>query len=351
MSATFRLSLAALFIVLGLSMRPSSAALVARYSFDNSTAADLSGNNNDGVVGSNVFFTADAPFRSGLAAGTLSTSPANATRVISVPTSSSLESIDDNLTLSFWMKATTGTNANWVRIFQHGTEGNPSRTWLVDRNADTADVNVRVDTNLGTGGVFNQNIAVGGTPAFDGAWHHVFYRLNNGSYAEYVDGLLSTSGSYTPGDGLYNTNALYIFGGNNYGQYVGLLDDIAIWNDAKGPSWAATIAGLADWYGTSLNDPGLGDVASLSTLGQMAVAGDKSWIYTNLFPAARTGGALAAGRHYLGVNDVPYIIFQSDGKGGWLGVQQVPEPGTLVLLGLSVLGLTLGRFRLRKAWA
>jgi len=332
-------------------VEPAWAGLIARYNFDDSTATDQSPDGNNGVVGSNLFFTSDTPLGGGLAAG----SPSNPgggdpTRVIRVPTSASLESIDDQLSVSFWMKANTASNNNWVRIFQHGTEGNPSRTWLIDRYSDTADVNVRVDTNAGPGGVFNQNIAVGGIPTFDGDWHHVLYTLDSGRYWEYVDGRLSTSGTYAHGDGLYNTLPLYIFGRNNDGEYVGLLDDIAVWSDAKGSAWPATIAALADWYGTSLDDPGVGEVASLDTLGDEASAGGSLWMYVNDFPAAMDGNPLFAGRHYFGVDSAPYIIFQSDGQGGWLGVQRVPEPASLWLLapgGAAALWLLRRRLRRR----
>ena len=309
---------------------PARAALIAQYNFDDSTATDQSTNGNDGTVGSAVFFTADSPFSTGLAGGT--GTGGGSTRVVTVPTSLSLESIDDQLSFSFWMKATTDDNNNWVRIFQHGTEGNPSRTWLINRYSSTADVGFRVDTNADPSGVHNQNRAVGGTPTFDGTWHQVFYVLDNGDYWEYVDGLLSTSGTYAHGDGLYNTRPLYVFGRNGYGEYVGLLDDIAVWSDAKGPSWPATITALADWYGTSLDDAGMGDVASLDTLGEMAAGGGSTWVYTDSFAAALDGAPLAAGMHYIGVDSVRYIVFQSDGQGGWLGVQRVPEPATLWLL-------------------
>jgi hypothetical protein len=193
---------------------------------------------------------------------------------------------------------------------------------------------------MGTGGKFNQNIAVGGTPPFDGTWHNVFYTLDNGSYWEYVDGLPSTAGTYKHGDGLYNTRPLYIFGRNGAGNYVGQLDDIAVWSDAKGPSWAATVGAMADWYAISLDDPGIEEVASLDVLGEMAaVDGTNWWKYTNDFPGAKDGTTLVPGLHYTGVDDVRYVIFQSDGQGGWLGVAKVPEPASLVLFGLGALGL------------
>ncbi|HPP52165.1 MAG TPA: PEP-CTERM sorting domain-containing protein [Thermoguttaceae bacterium] len=327
-------------VAAGLLVSTADAGLVLRYNFDDSTATDLSGNSNHGTVGINIFFTTDTPFGSGLAPGTSSNpSGGDPTRVIAVPTSATLEAIDDHLSISFWMKSNASDNNNWVRIFQHGTEGNDDRTWLVNRYSNTSDVNVRVDTVAGAGGQYNQNIAMGGTAAFDGQWHHVFYTLSNGQYWEYVDGKLSTSGTYKHGDGLSNTRPLYIFGQNNDGEYVGLLDDIAIWDDPKGPAWPATIAALADWFGVSLNDPGVAAVASLNILGATAEAGPRAWMYTNQFAPPMGGGSLSAGMHYIGTDTVRYIIFQSDGAGGWLGVRDLPEPSTwaLALAGLAAL--------------
>ncbi len=326
--------------VLGLIGIQADAAMVLRYNFDTSTATDLSGNSNNGTVGTNILFTTDTPFATGLAAGT-SSNPGggDSTRVIAVPTSATLEAINDSLSISIWMKAKASDNNNWVRIFQHGTEAEGARTWLVNRYGSTSDVNVRVDTVATSGGQFNQNIAVGGTPTFDDQWHHVFYTLSNGSYWEYIDGKLSTYGTYKHGDGLSNTRDLYIFGRNNDGEYVGLLDDIAIWDDAKGPSWPATIAALADWFGVSLNDPGVTAVALLDTLGELAQAGPRAWMYTNQFAPPMGGGSLSAGMHYIGTDTVRYIIFQSDGAGGWLGVRDLPEPSTFALALGGLLGL------------
>jgi len=218
--------------------------MIGYYSFDGSNANDLSGNLNHGTVGSNLFFTADVAFGSGLAAGSPN-NPGNGdpTRVINVPTSPSLESIDDQLTVSFWMKATTANNNNWVRIFQHGTEANGARTWLVDRDGGTNTTNVRVDT-VGAGGGFNQNIARGGPNTFNDTWHHVLYTLDTGSWAKYVD-KARTTGTYNDGDGLYNTRYLNIFGRNNDGEYVGLLDDIGIWNSRLSAAEAYAIYNLA----------------------------------------------------------------------------------------------------------
>jgi hypothetical protein len=224
--AIVALCVMAVFALAGLQ---AEAGLIANYNFNASNATDLSGNSNNGIVGSNVAFSTDTHTGTGLAMQTLAK---GSTYVVTVPTSPSLESINDSLTIGFWMKGRPWTDSSdtWIRIFQHGTEGNPSRTWLVDRYGTSNGSNVRVDTNAGPGGVFNQNIAVGGTDVFDSTWHHVAFVLDKGSWAKYVDGVSVLSGTYAPGDGLYNTQPLYISGQFGNGDYVGLLDDIAIYN-------------------------------------------------------------------------------------------------------------------------
>jgi hypothetical protein len=134
-SKALGIALAAL-LMLGLLAGPADAVLVARYNFDDSTATDQSTNSNDGSLGSEIFFTSDTPFASGQAGG----GTRNANSVITVPTSTSLESIDDELTLSFWMKADIGDQQNWGRIFRHATGGSGDDGWIVNRNSGNNDV-------------------------------------------------------------------------------------------------------------------------------------------------------------------------------------------------------------------
>lgn len=168
------------------------------------------------------------------------------------------------------------------------------------------------------------------------------YTLNNDAFAEYVDGLLANSGSYDHGTGFSNTQPFTMFGRND-GEYDGLLDDVALWSDAKGQAWPATIAGLAGFYGFGLDIPGVTDVAMLSVIGDKATAGGTEWTYTDAFPAADDASPLVAGKHYVGVDGLRYIIFEDDGEGGFLGVQFTPEPGTLTLLGVGLAALARRR--------
>ncbi|MFW6164383.1 MAG: LamG domain-containing protein [Planctomycetota bacterium] len=220
-----------LALALALAAASAQAGVVAYYSFDDETATDLSPNGNHGVEGSGVVYSPDTPFGTGLS---FETPAQGSAHVITVPTSDSLEAIDDQFTLSFWMRARLADQGNWVRIFQHGTEANGDQTWLVDRFSSTDRTNMRVDTVDDPGppfvdGQFNQNIATGGPTTFDDQWHHLAYVIDNGSFKKFVDGAV-TSGSYKHGAGLANTRPLYMGGRNGTAQYVGLLDEVALYD-------------------------------------------------------------------------------------------------------------------------
>lgn len=217
----------AAFLVLAVQV-PAGAALIGHWAFDGN-ANDSSAKANHGTAGGSITYQADTPaVLGGQSARSNGTGGAN---VVTVPTSPSMESINDGFTISYWMKAATGDNGNWVRIFQHGTEGNPSQTWLVDRYTSSNRVNVRVDT-MGAGGQHNQNIATGGGNVFDSTWHHVVFTVESGNWVKYEDGNQVQAGTYKHGQGLSNTRPLYIFGRNGGGQYVGFLDEVALYDKA-----------------------------------------------------------------------------------------------------------------------
>lgn len=308
------------------------AALIAHYSFDADNAADLSGNANTGTVGASVAFSTDTPLGSGKAMETTATGSAY---VVTVPTSTSLESIDHQLTFSFWMKAGTAGQNNWFRVFQHANEGNGTQGWLINRYSSSTETNIRVDTT-GAGGQFNQNLAEGvNTGTLDGQWHHMVYTLNNGTWEEYADGARA-SGSYSHGSGFSNTRPLYIAGRNNTAEYIGLLDDVAVWNERLSQGQSRSIYTVSQNLGLDY------DIADMSDLWDIHAGGPggsglvdgTAWEYTTALPGSTTlGDAYTQG-------PTMYVVL-----GNGSGVASVPEPSTMLLAALGLLGLCCIRRR------
>ncbi len=250
---------------------------VGYWSFNDDTAQDASGNDNHGIPGGSLVFQDDTPVGIGSARSLRSQPGGGAANVLTVPTSESLEAINDAFTLGFWMKADLGDNGDWVRLFQHGTEDNPSRSWMVNRNGGNNDVNVRVDTM--NGGNHNQNIAVGGPAVFDGDWHHLVFTVDSGAWRKYVDGIQVGAGGYNHGDGLTNTRDLYMFGKNGVGQYVGALDevhlfDVALSGEAVQKLFTNTHIGPLVMTSTDVR---------ATTDGSLSVVTDKHASFGNLF--------------------------------------------------------------------
>ncbi|MAS94337.1 MAG: hypothetical protein CMO55_14155 [Verrucomicrobiales bacterium] len=223
--------------------------LQAHYNFDSGDATDSTDNNNDGAVtGGTVSFTEDTASALG---GGQSASTAQS-GYISVASSSSLEDVNDQMTVSFWLKAEATDNPDWVRIIRKGDEANNgTATWMVNRDSNTDSVGMRTDT-FGTGGAFNQNrhrnvdengVATLDDDLLDGNWHLVTYVIDGTSTKEFIDGQLNSTKTVPIGDGLSNTADLRILGRGSGSQAInGSMDDVAIWNR---PLTDAEVAQLA----------------------------------------------------------------------------------------------------------
>ena len=238
---------ALLALAIGAGTGTAEAALVGYWDFDAADAADLSGNSNDGVVGTAVTFTSQTPFGVGQAVQSTLTGAS----IITVADSPTLQSLSDQLTISFWMKADSAANNNWFRLFRKGTEAQYQQSWMVNRNSSTSTMNVRVDTNQDPSTLypgFNQNIAYAdGTTILDDQWHHLVFIMDNGQWRKYVDGAPQGSGTYTHNHGFGNDRPLQMLTGN----YAGLLDDVAVWSEPLSTSQVQSI----NTGGSPLNTP------------------------------------------------------------------------------------------------
>lgn len=204
--------------------------LQALYTFDGGDASDATANSNhsSGVVGTGISYVADTRSGDGMAVS------GSGTGYIVVPHSQSLNEIDDQLTVAFWIKAEAGENNDWFRLMRKGdASNNDSPTWIINRNDSTGELLFRTDTVVADGGAHNQNRHHNtGENILDGAWHHVTYVLDSGSTKEYIDGVLNSTTTYVHGSGLGNTNDLQLLGRSSSDAIDGLMDDIGIWSRA-----------------------------------------------------------------------------------------------------------------------
>ena len=109
---------------------------------------------------------------------------------------------------------------------------------------------MRVDTNLNPSTLypgFNQNIAnTDTTTILDDQWHHLVFIMDNGQWRKYVDGAAKGSGTYTHNHGFANDRPLQMLTGN----YAGLLDDVAVWNE---PLTGLQVKAMAEGITNPLN--------------------------------------------------------------------------------------------------
>ena len=305
-----------------------SAELVAYYNFDSSDATDQTANGNHGAVGANISFTGTTPFGGGQAL--VAPGASGATDIVAVPNAPSLEGITHQLTLSLWLHADAAQNVDWFRFMRKGDEGNPGKSWMLNRNSNTQDVNMRIDTNDGAAGQFNQNVGGDSDAVLDGQWHHLIYTVNNGAWAEYLDGQASGSGTYVHGNGFSNTAPMLI-GGRGNPNMNGMMDDVAVFDHAISLGEARSVQQFAVESALAYD---LGKVNQLFELGlgQQALINGRTW--TGVDGLVGAEGSLEGVWNQFAIN-----------FGGGMGVASIPEPSSGVLLVLSL--LLLAR-RLRK---
>jgi len=113
--------------------------------------------------------------------------------------------------------------------------------------------------------------------------------------------------------------------------FQGDLDDIGVWDEALDPKKIALLNGLGRFSGVDLGSASIDNVLAVyNATSGTATAGSEIWGYkTGLgsTTVGATGGSVAGGD--------AYIVLDTSGN----GVQQIPEPATVALAAVGLLGL------------
>ncbi len=128
-----------------------------------------------------------------------------------------------NISISAWMKTNLGNvpgpaggdvtsvmfNRSWMLYFDFAEVGVPAPLW---------------------NGSFTNRLS-SGIDIRDNQWHNVTSVFNSGTANVYIDGILKATGTRTLGSGDVSVNDNQ-FGGGYFSNYIGLLDEVAIYDTA-----------------------------------------------------------------------------------------------------------------------
>ena len=326
------LSLLALGLLL-LTSATANASVVAIYSFDGQNGNDASGNGNHST-GSATYSTTTPFGTSNNYAYTVSgTSKLTANHTTSAGSNVGFSDISNNLTVSFWINAGTtaaGTN-DWFRIVRKGAGSTANNNWMINRNSNTSDVNIRVDSGAATGSGYNQNLAQNASNVLNSNWHLLTYTLSyssgtNGTFVEYLDGVQVSTGSFFFGNGLANPHTLEI--GVSNGNWTGQLDDLGIWSNALTTGEARSL------YTLATNSTFAYDLEVVTQLHALHTAGTGTlgvngftWSYTN----SLTGSGYNPGDLVFDSINNRWVLQLTSTT----GLVAVPEPTRVLLLVLA----------------
>ena len=175
-------------------------------------------------------------------------------------------------------------------------------------------------------------------------WHHVAktYDSTGGLHTIYIDGKAGTHANATrndPDPGAVSTASITRIGAEGYGggrwDFDGNIDDVGVWNSNEGADTIALINGLGRTGAIGLDQIDEAQALWAGSLGDTATIGGAPWQKVS----GLSGSLGDWGGSVAGVD--AYIVLDNSGN----GVKVIPEPATMVLLGLGGIGLLLRRRR------
>jgi len=261
--------------------------LVAAYGFNETsgtTVSDISGNNNNGTLGSGVTRATSGKFGGALLF--------NGSGLVTIPNSASLQ-LTTGMTLEAWVNP-SAVNSAWRDVIYKGNDN-----YYLEGTSDNGG-------RPGAGGTFG---TIYGTAALAAnTWAHLAMTYDRTTLRLYVNGVQVSSLTST-GAIASSTNPLQIGGDSLYGQFFqGMIDEVRVYNVALNQAQIQTdmntpVGGtpLPDTTGPNvvINSPTNGQTVTSSPITISGTASD-SGLGNNGISSVTVNGAAASGGTTVG---------------------------------------------------
>jgi len=310
---------------------PAQAALVAYWNMNEgtgTTVADYTANDNAGTRTGSTSWQAG---HTGLT-GDYAVRIPGGTNYVSVPDSTSFDTITNAFTFTLWVYERAHTNYGHLIAT---TTNYSARNWLFQTDNSSGGDSMYVWSD--TAGAWQQTL---GFTNPNNAWKHYVITYSGGSMKVYQNGVLKTTKSISGSPNFPNFGGALYLGGWLAGgsSFNGDIDDYSMWNENIGDGKSKAMYNITTVNSGALKDytvdlmKALYDIYDTGTPGSVTSnAGTLNW-------EKFTGGSGTAGAvTYDGTDYFAWF----DGTSGVM----TPEPATLALMGLGGLGLILSRKR------